>query len=113
MRMKVLLVALLTTAACVPKSPVAPSQGPWRFSGTVLATDGVRIGSPIAGAVLTVVSGVNSNTKVTSDGAGRFAFAALAADTFDVTVAASGYVSATPRVNLYRDIDADFALKPQ
>jgi hypothetical protein len=113
MRLNVLLVALLTTAACVAKSPVAPSQGPWRFSGTVLATDGVRIGGPIAGAVLTVVSGVNSNRKVTSDGAGHFAFAALETDTFTVTVAASGYVSATPVINLYRDIDADFALKPR
>jgi hypothetical protein len=113
MRLSVLLVALLTTAACAVKSPTAPSPGPWRFSGTVLATDGIHIGSPIAGAELTVVTGVNSNTKVRSDGAGHFAFAALEADTFTVTVAASGYVSAAPIVNLYRDIDASFALKPR
>ena len=75
--------------------------------------DGVRIGSPIAGAELTVVTGVNRNTKVTSDKTGHFAFTALEADKFTVTIAASGYVSATPEVNLYRDIDADFALKPR
>jgi len=113
MRLKVLLLALLTTSACAMPSPAAPDPGPWRLSGTVSAMDGSRIGSPIAGADLTIVSGVNSNVRVRSDAAGRFDFAGLEADKFMVSVAAAGYVSVTPVVSLYRDVDANFALKPQ
>ena len=113
MRLKVLLLAILTTTACSMPAPTAPDPGPWRLSGTVSAMDGARIGNPIAGAELTIVNGVNSNVKVRSDGAGHFDFADLTADKFTVTVAATGYVSVTPVISLYRDVDANFALKPQ
>ena len=113
MRLKVLLTAILMTAACSMPAPVAPDPGPWRLTGTVSAMDGSRIGNPIAGAELTIVDGVNSNARVSSDAAGHFDFAGLTADKFTVTVAAAGYVSVTPVISLYRDVDANFALKPR
>lgn len=74
---------------------------------------GSQLGGPIAGAELTVLSGVNMNATVTTDSAGRYEFTSLERDKFTVTIAAPGFVSATPVVNLYRDIEANFALKPQ
>ena len=113
MRLKVLIVALLMTSACAAASPLAPSEGPWRFSGTVFAWDGVQLGDPIASAELTVVSDMNLKTRVTSDAAGHFVFTGLKTGLFTVTIAAYGYISVAPVVDLYRDTEAHFALKPQ
>jgi hypothetical protein len=62
---------------------------------------------------LTVLSGVNINAKVTTDISGRYVFTALDSGRFTVTVAAPGYLSAAPVVDLYRDVDVNFALRPQ
>ena len=113
MRLHVLLVALLTTSACAASSPLTPSEGTWRFSGTISAMDGLRVGSPIAGAQLTVVSGVNTDAKVTSDATGHYVFPSLESDKFTVTIAAPGYVSITPIVDLYGDMEVNFALRRQ
>jgi hypothetical protein len=75
--------------------------------------EGGQVGRPIAGAELTVVSGVNVNTKVTTDSAGRYVFSALESGRFTVAVAAPGFVSTRPVVDLYRDIQVNFALRPQ
>lgn len=113
MRLNIVVLAVLISSACAMSAPLVPSNGPWQFSGTVSATDGVRIGSPIAGAELTVVSGANTNAKVRTDAAGHYVFAGLESGRFTLAIAAPGYVKATPVVDLYRDIDVNFALKAQ
>ena len=113
MRLKVLVIALLAASACTKSSPSAPSGGPWKFSGTVSGIDGVRLGGPISGADLTVVSGANVNAKVKSDASGRYVFDNLEGGRFTVAIAARGFVSASPVVDLYRDTEANFVLKPQ
>jgi len=113
MRLRTLLTALLIGSACATPSPVTPSAGPWRFSGTVSRVEGGHVGSAIAGAELKVVSGVNINAKVTTDSSGRYVFIALESGRFTVAVAARGYVSAAPVVDLYHDTEANFALAPQ
>jgi hypothetical protein len=110
MRLKCLLAALLTTSACATSSPVTPSDGTWRFSGTVSAIDGTRVGAPVAGAQLRVVSGVNTAAQVTSDAAGHYVFEGLESGRFTLAIAAPGYVTSTPIVELYRDIEVNFAL---
>jgi hypothetical protein len=75
--------------------------------------DGLRVGGPIAGAELTIVSGANINAHVTSDPAGRYVFSSLESGRFIVTIVARGYVSTTPAIDLYRDTEANFALKPR
>ena len=112
MRLSILVVACLGASACA-LPPMAPTQGPWRFSGTVSRIVGSQLGSPIAGAELTVLSGVNANVTVTTDDSGRYVFTALERDKFTVVIAAQGYVPVNPVVNLYRDVEANFALKPQ
>lgn len=112
-RLALLLAALLVASACAGPSGMEPSPGPWRFSGTVSARDGGSIGGPIHGAQLTVISGINESLQVQSDSTGHFAFDALTGDRFNVTIEAPGYVSVTPTVHLYRDVDANFALEPR
>jgi hypothetical protein len=107
-----ILMALLLTAACAAPTPVTPSPGPWRFSGTVSASDGTHVGDPIAGAALTIVDGVNTSAAVTTDSSGHFAFTDLEPGRFTVAIAADGFASATPVVELHRDTEANFALKP-
>jgi hypothetical protein len=113
MRPRLLVLTVVVMSACVPPPPVAPSPGPWRFSGTVSRFEGSQVGASIAGAELTVVSGANVNARTTTDRAGRYVFTALDTGTFTVAIAAPGYVSATPVVALYQDLEANFALKPQ
>jgi hypothetical protein len=74
---------------------------------------GGQPGRAIAGAELTVVSGVNANARVISDGSGRYDFSALDSGRFTMAISAPGYVSATPVVDLYRDIEVNFALTPR
>lgn len=103
-----IVAALLASTACVGKtSPVAPSEGPWRFTGNVSNTASL----PIVGARLTVQDGVNRGTQVTSDSAGNYAFDRLASGRFTVVISASGFTSVSPLVDLYRDLDVNFALK--
>lgn len=108
------MLVLAAAAACASPVALSPSStGPWRFTGTVSGIGGPSGFTPIAGAQLTVVDGVNINTKVTSDGAGRYAFDGLQGGRFTVSITAAGYLGITPVVELFRDTDANFALKPQ
>jgi hypothetical protein len=75
--------------------------------------DGRRVSGPIAGAHLTVIDGANANVSVTSDAAGRYRFDRLESGRFNIVIEAPGFVSASPVVDLYRDIEVDFALMPQ
>jgi hypothetical protein len=113
MRRRLLLLTLISTLGCVSQRPLTPSGGSWRFSGTVFRMQGNQVGSPIAGARLTVVDGVNLNASATTDGSGHYAFEALEHGKFTIAIEAAGFLTATPLVNLYRDIEATFALKPQ
>jgi hypothetical protein len=113
MRLIAFLGAVLVTSGCAAPAPVAPSPGPFRFSGTISAVDGGRVGNPIAGARLTVIDGANLNATVDTNAAGQFAFESLDSGKFTLTIAAPGFASATPVVQLYRDIEANFALTPQ
>ncbi|MGE3957122.1 MAG: carboxypeptidase-like regulatory domain-containing protein [Vicinamibacterales bacterium] len=113
MRLRLLSAVLLTTSACAAPSPTVPSAGPWRFTGNILELNGGRVGAPIANADLVVVSGVNKNAHATTDGKGRFVFPRLDSGRFTVSIAAPGYVSNAPVVDLYRDVDANFGLIPR
>ena len=114
MRLFLLLsVAVLCSACETMKSPTAASKGPWKFTGSIASLVGARLGPPIAGAELTVTTGVNSNARVTTDHGGHFAFSALETDKFTVTINAPGYVGLTPVVNLFGDTDVTFVLKPR
>jgi len=102
-----LVSAMVATSGCVaPSSALTPSAGPWQLSGTVSNNTGQRI----AGARLTVLSGPNKDMQVRTDAEGRFVFANLETAAFDVLIEATGFRSITPRVNLYRDIEANFGL---
>ena len=113
MRLNLLLVAMLTTSACAASPSVSPSKGPWRLSGTVSAMDGPRIGGPIAGAQLTVIGGTTDVDKVSSDSAGRFVFGSVESGRFTLTITAPGYVGVAPVVELYKDMEVNFALAPR
>jgi hypothetical protein len=113
MRVSVLLLAILATTSCAGLTPVAPAApGPFRFSGTISRVDGGGV-SPIASASLTVVDGVNKDARASSDGAGRYVFPSLDKGRFTVSISAPGYAGITPVIDLYEDVNADFALKPQ
>jgi hypothetical protein len=107
-----LLLALAVTgaAACaiVPASPLAPSSadGTVRFTGSVINLSS----GAIAGAKLTIVTGVDKDAQVTTGADGHYVFAGLQPDGFSVLIEASGFTSITPRVNLFTDVDATFAL---
>jgi hypothetical protein len=113
MRVCVLILAVLATIACQTVAPLAPSEGPWRFSGTVFALDAAGTTTPLAGAALTVVHGVNTSATRTTDAAGRYAFDALESGHFTLAISAPGHVGVTPAVNLYRDTVVNFALRPE
>ena len=106
-----LLMTALAGAGCQEffdrSSPVGPSNGAWRLSGTVTST----AGAPIAGARLTVQEGANRDARVSADGSGRFVFERLESGTFKVIIEAPGFVSVTPVVELFWDVDVDFALR--
>ena len=105
-----LLLLVLTvggTAACTlpPEAPLAPDRTV-SFTGNIISLATGKI----SGARLTVLSGVNKDTQVTTDADGRYAFTSLHPDSFDVLIEAAGFKSITPRVNLFIDLDATFAL---
>jgi hypothetical protein len=113
MRLSILMFVLLAASGCASPVPLSPSTGPWRFSGTVSGITGAGTFTPIAGAELTVIDGANINAKVTSGSAGGYAFQGLEGGRFTVAITAPGYVGITPVVELFRDTDANFALKQQ
>jgi hypothetical protein len=113
MGFKRLLVVLLITSGCASSAPLAPTNGPWKFSGTVSRLETSRVGGPIPGAELNLTDGAKLNAKVTSDGAGHYVFTGLETGRYTVYITAPGYVSVSPVLNLYRDTEANFALEPR
>ena len=119
MRLNVLVLALFATTTCdslcpviKPTSPTA-TKGPWRLSGTIYGMNGGRVGGPIAGATLTVVSGVNTDTNVATDAQGHYVFPSLEGGRIVMSISAPGFVSTAPSVDLIKDTEADFVLNPQ
>lgn len=109
-----LFVAVLTMCGCAAVSPVAPTPGPWRFSGTIFGVEGQRVaGRPIADAKLTIVGGVHSNMVITTDAGGHYAFPSMETSRFHLIISAPGFVPVTPEVALSRDLKVDFALIPR
>jgi hypothetical protein len=102
----VLAIVLFATDACIKRSSLSPGSGPWRFSGTITSVSGGRI----AGARLIVLDGPNSNVQTTTDAAGNYVFQSLESGRFSVLIEAHGFVSITPQVDLFRDVEATFAL---
>jgi hypothetical protein len=111
----VLLLALVIggAAACTIPSgtPLTPTSadGTVRFTGNIISLANGKI----SGARLTVLSGANKDAQVRTDAAGRYAFASLQPDSFDVLIEAAGFASITPRVYLFNDVDVTFALSVQ
>jgi Carboxypeptidase regulatory-like domain len=115
MRLNVLVLALFATSTCDGVCPLKPTatKETWRLSGTVSAMDGGQVGGPIAGATLTVASGVKTDSNATTDVQGRYAFPGLESGRLTLTISAPGYVSNTPSVDLYRDTEVNFVLSRQ
>jgi hypothetical protein len=110
-RIVVLLVAaaaLVSACAVVPVTPVSPTStdGTVSFTGDIVSL----AGGQIAGAQLTVLNGVNKDAQATTDAAGHYAFASLQSGSFSVLIAANGFISITPKVNLFSDLDVNFGL---
>ena len=102
---------LVAVAACSVPTNVTPSTGPWHFSGTVFATDDVKVGAPIAGAQLTLTSDDEVRARATSDASGRYVFDKVETGSFRLTISAAGFATLSPSVNLDGDMRADFAMK--
>ena len=105
-----LAAVLVVAAACSAPTNVTPSTGPWQFSGTVFAIDELKVGAPIAGAQLTLTSNDEVRARTTSDNSGRYVFNALESGRFRLTIAAPGFATLSPNVDLDGDIRADFAM---
>jgi Carboxypeptidase regulatory-like domain len=102
-------VALSSACAFVPAAaPVSPvsADGMVRFTGAIISL----AGGQIAGARLTVLNGVNKDAQATTDAAGHYAFPSLQSGTFNVLIAANGFTSITPQIDLFQNLDANFAL---
>src|SRR4029453_11310266 len=92
---------LLAIAACtMPPSPVRPSNGAWRLSGTISSV----AGAPIGGARFTVQDNANKDAQATSDASGRFMFARLESGRFTMVIEAPGFVSVAPVIDLFQNL---------
>jgi hypothetical protein len=100
-------VMLATTGCTVMEPPVRPSNGAWRLSGTVISSTG----GPIAGALFTVQDSANRDAQVISDASGRYVFASLESGRFRMVIDAHGFQSVAPVIDLYQDLEVDFALR--
>ena len=100
-------VMLATTGCTVMEPPVRPSNGVWRLSGTVISSTG----GPIAGALFTVQDSTNKDAQVISDASGRYVFARLESGRFKMVIDAPGFTSVAPVIDLYQDLEVDFALR--
>jgi hypothetical protein len=98
---------------CRAAAPLAPSTEPVRFSGTIFAMEGGRVGGPVPAAQLTIVNGANSNATVSTDAGGHYNFPKLATGKFNLTISAPGFVTLTPEVFLGQDLDVNFVLSPK
>jgi hypothetical protein len=99
---------ILAFTGCVPmESPVRPSNGAWRLSGTVISSSG----GAIAGALFTVQDSANKDAQVISDASGRYVFPRLESGRFRMAIDAPGFVSVAPVIDLYEDLEVDFALR--
>jgi hypothetical protein len=104
-------VGILLLAACSSPATLAPSQGPWRLSGTIFAMEGLQVGAPVGSARLTVASAEQIKAVTTSDASGRYVLDGLETGQFTLTVSAPGFITLTPTVHMDRDIQADFAIR--
>lgn len=73
--------------------------------------DDLNVGTPIAGAQLTLTRDDQVRARTTSDASGRYAFGGLETGWFNLTISARGFETLTPSVNLAGDVRADFALR--
>ena len=62
---------------------------------------------------MTMNSGDEVRARTTTDDSGHYAFNGLETGRFNMTISAPGFVSLTPKVNLDRDMRADFAIQRQ
>ena len=104
----VTVAVMLAITGCTPvTSPVRPSNGAWRLAGTVISSTG----GPIPGALFTVQDSANKDAQVISDASGRYEFARLESGRFKMIIDAPGFVSVAPVIDLFQDLEVDFALR--
>jgi Carboxypeptidase regulatory-like domain len=96
--------AILTAASC--KGPLSVNNGAWRFDGSVRSI----VGGPVIGARLVVLDGPNQGQQVTTDASGHYDFPKLESGRFVMTIDAPGFVSVNPIVDLYTNLEVNFAL---
>jgi hypothetical protein len=110
----VVSLAAVTALGCGGESlPHSPSNTPrdLLLSGRVTETTPTNsVG--VAGASLTIVDGVNAGQSAESDGNGHYRLAGLQRGTFNVSVSAGGYATATFPISLSVSISRDFSLAP-
>jgi hypothetical protein len=73
--------------------------------------DELKLGAPIAGAQLTLTSDDEVKARATSDTSGSYVFSELETGRFLLTIAAPGFATLTPSVNLDGNMRANFAMK--
>jgi hypothetical protein len=109
-------VAILSTIGCGGDSPTAPTPPPptppapvtFTLTGTVTSTSG----TPINGATVRIVDGVNAGRSTTTAGGGTYSLANLTASGFSVSVTAPNYIGTGDGVTLTSNQTVNFRLAP-
>lgn len=90
------LLAALVVMAMLRAVPAWPQGGPAPLPGTITGQVVDPAGAPVADAAIVLTTGSKaSRRQATSDAAGRFAFADVAAGAFQLTIAAPGFAALT------------------
>jgi Carboxypeptidase regulatory-like domain len=91
-----------------PPSPPSPTPTRWALSGAV--TDATAH-TPIGGAKLEIIEGVNQGASTSANGEGKYRFDALEPGSFSIHIKADGFENEKRSVTLTADQIVDVALK--
>lgn len=108
----VVLGGLIALLSCGGKSPTQPSGPPAPSTFTLSGRVTSVTGSPISGASVRVMDGVNAGKTGTSDSGGAYSLPGLQPSGFTATASATNYISESRGVNLVSNQVVDFPLTP-